>query len=176
MNVSRLTKSFPLIWAVGNDCRIILNNCKRVNPRWRPYCCDVGAAKLIFLFLRSGGWAVRFLCAVRILSSNLDFENEDAREWNSVDCTSPRGELAPGSRNEQGSRIFHIFGKFGLMFICQFLGTSYHSFQRMFKEDLKRVSDQFGRVLSSRTKEKRSTIFSFGPVFILHVYSTKTST
>ena len=41
------------------------------------------------------------------------------------------------------------FGKFGLMFIRQFLGTSYHSFQRVFKEVLKRVLDQFCWILSS---------------------------
>ena len=70
------------------------------------------------------------------VSSNLDFENKAAIDWNSVDFTSPHGQL------ELGLRISLKFSKFGLMFIRQFLGTSYHNFQRVFKEDLKRVSNE----------------------------------
>ena len=79
------------------------------------------------------------------MSSNLDFENKAARDWNLVDFTSPRGQLALGSKIKQRSRISLKFGKFSLTSIRQFLGTSYHSFQRVFKEDLKRVSDRFCR-------------------------------
>ena len=76
-----------------------------------------------------------------LVSSHLHFKNKDARDWNSVNFTSPYGQQALGSRIIRESRISLKFGKFGPMFICQLLGTSYHSFKRVLKEDLKRVSD-----------------------------------
>ena len=52
-----------------------------------------------------------------LLSSHLHFKNKDARDWN-----SPYGQQALGSRIIRESRISLKFGKFGPMFICQFLG------------------------------------------------------
>ena len=92
---------------------------------------------------------------IRFVSLKLDFENKAARDWISVYFTSPRGQLALGSRIKLESRISLKFGKFGLMFIRQFLGTSYHSFQRLFKEYLKSFSYRFDRVFELHwTKEK----------------------
>ena len=49
--------------------------------------------------------------------------------------------------------------KFSLMFIRQFLETSYHSFQRVFKEDLQKISERFGRFWAPG--RRRSFIPSF---------------
>ena len=54
-------------------------------------------------------------CIFWVVRSNLDFENKAARDRNWVDFTSA------WSRIKQGSRISLAFGKFGVMFIRQFL-------------------------------------------------------
>ena len=60
---------------------------------------------------------VMIICSaiLEVVHSNLDFENKAVRDWLSVNFTSPR------LRIKQGWRVSLRFGKFGLMFICQFL-------------------------------------------------------
>ena len=92
-------------------------------------CSDAGAVKLIFLFFKFLFLTIRrmIICGAifGLVSLNLNFKSKAVRDWNSVNFISR-----------------------------QFLGTSYHSFDRVLKKDLKRVSDWFCQVLSSRTKEK----------------------
>ena len=78
------------------------------------YCCDTGAAKLMFLFL-----CVPSMCGTifEVVRSNLDFKNKAARDWNSVNFT-----YLTSIEDKRGIENFSLtFGKFGLMFISQFL-------------------------------------------------------
>ena len=66
------------------------------------YCCDVGSFVLAFPSMHGTIiWGVFF----GLVSLNLSFENKAAKVWNSVDFTSPRGQLALGSRIKEESGI-----------------------------------------------------------------------